>query len=106
MAKAKPAHGVLSDDEIRRLILRYFYDRNKNATSSMGKKGSAVKISDVKAELKTQHALSQQQVQSNLTYLLSQGWVEEKHVEKQVRARGGTVIPSVTTYYRITAPGI
>jgi hypothetical protein len=72
----------------------------------MGKKGSAVKISDVKAELKAQHGLTQQEVQSNLTYLISQGWVEEKQVEKQVRARGGTVIPSVTRYYQISAAGI
>ena len=40
------------NDEIRRQILRYFYDRNANATSRMGKKGSAVKISDVRRELK------------------------------------------------------
>jgi len=106
MAKRKPVRPSLSNDDIRRLMLQYFYDRNKNATSSMGKRGSAVKISDIKKELKEQHGLTQQEVQSNLTYLISQGWVEEKSVEKQVRARGGTVIPSVTTYYQITAAGI
>ena len=37
-----------SNNEIRRIMLQYFYDRNKNATSARGKKGSAVKISDVK----------------------------------------------------------
>jgi hypothetical protein len=94
------------NDEIRRLILQYFYDRNKTATSIMGKKGSAVKISDVKRELKERHDLTQQEVQSNLKYLLSQGWVEEKLVEKQVRAKGGTLIPSATKYYQITAAGI
>lgn len=106
MAKAKPVRAVLANDAIRGIMLRYFYARNRNATSSMGKKGSAVRISDVKRELKAQHELTQQEVQSNLTYLLSQGWVGEKSVEKQVRARGGTVIPSVTTYYQITAAGI
>ena len=40
------------NDEIRMQILQYFYDRNKNATSQYGKKGSAVKIRDVKKELK------------------------------------------------------
>lgn len=103
---AKASRPALTNNEIRRLVLLYFHYRNKNATSSMGKKGSAVKIRDVKAELKTQHGLTQQEVQSNLTYLLSQGWVEEKSVEKQVRAKGGTVIPSVTNYYQITAAGI
>lgn len=106
MNKAKPVRPELTNDGIRDVMLHYFYARNKNATSSMGKKGSAVKISDVKAELKAQHGLTQQEVQSNLTYLLSQGWVEEKHVEKQIRAKGGTVIPSVTNYYQITAAGI
>lgn len=95
-----------TNNEIRTLMIRYFYERNKSATSVTGKRGSAVKISDVKSELKSQHALTQQQVQSNLTYLLSQGWIEEKHVEKQFTAKGGTVMPAVTTFYQISASGI
>jgi len=106
MGKAKTSHAPLTNDEVRRLMLQYFYERNRNATSSMGKKGSAVKISDIKADLKAAHSLTQQEVQSNLTYLLSQGWVGEKSVEKQVVAKGGTLIPAVTKYYVITADGI
>jgi hypothetical protein len=106
MSKKEVAHTALSNTEIRRLMLQYFYQRNKNATSVMGKKGSAVKISDVKSDLKTQHGLTQHEVQSNLTYLISQKWIEEKHVQKQFRAKGGTVMPSVTTFYLITAAGI
>jgi predicted transcriptional regulator len=106
MAKKDAARAVLSNTDIRRLMLQYFYERNKNATSVMGKRGSAVKISDVKSELRARHGLSQQEVQSNLTYLLSQGWVEEKQIQKQFRAKGGTVMPSVTTFYQITAAGI
>ena len=87
-------------------MLHYFYDRNGNATSSRGKKGSSVKISDVKRELKASHALSQQQVQSNLTYLISQGWVKEDAIDKSYTAPGGTVIPSTTHFYTITAAGI
>jgi hypothetical protein len=102
----KEERPSVSNDEIRRLILRYFYDRNRNATSTMGKRGSAVKISTMKAGLKSEHGLTQKDVQSNLTYLLSQGWVEEKSVQKQVLARGGTWIPSVTKFYQITAAGI
>lgn len=45
-------------------------------------------------------------MQSNLTYLISQGWVEEDTVEKTFTAPGGTVIPSSTSYYKITAAGI
>jgi len=87
-------------------MLQYFYDRNKNATSARGKKGSAVKISDLRKDLKTSNGLVLQEVQSNLTYLVSEKWVEEETVEKSFTAPGGTVIPSTTSFYRITAAGI
>jgi len=106
MAKKKVVKPVRTNNEIRQLLLKYFYDRNKTATSSMGKKGSAIKISDIKKELKAQHELTQQEVQSNLTYLISQGWVEEKEVQKQFQSKRGTMIPSTTTFYQITAAGI
>jgi len=102
----KAKREALTTNQIRRFMLKYFYERNRNATSAMGKKGSAIKISDVKAELKAKHGLTQQEVQSNLTYLLSQGWIEEKQVKKEFQPRGGSVIPSTTSYYQITAPGI
>jgi hypothetical protein len=93
------------NDEIRRMILQYFYDRNVKATSRTGKRGSAIKISDVKRELKEQHGLSQQEVMSNLTYLIDNGWVKTFDIEKTVTVKGGTV-PSTTTFYEITAKGI
>jgi hypothetical protein len=106
MAKTKTVIPPRTNEEIRRIVLQYFYDRNKNSTSARGKRGSAVKISDVKKELKASHGLTQQEVQSNLTYLISQGWVEEDVVEKSFTAPGGTVIPSTTSFYKITAAGI
>jgi hypothetical protein len=106
MAKKKEARQPLTNNEIRSVMLGYFYERNRNATSSRGKKGSSVKISDVKRELKASHGLSQQEVQSNLTYLISQGWVKEDAIEKSYTAPGGTVIPSTTHFYTITAAGI
>ena len=106
MVKHKQSPARPSNTEIRRILLQYFYDRNKNATSVRGKKGSAVKISDIKKDLKASHGLTQQEVQSNLTYLISQGWVEEDRVEKSFTAPGGTVIPSTTNFYKITAAGI
>jgi hypothetical protein len=93
------------NDEIRNQILRYFYDRNARATSRQGKKGSAVKISDAKRELKARHDLSQQQVISNLNYLIDRRWVKTVDVEKTVRVKGGT-IPSMVTWYAISASGI
>lgn len=94
------------NDEIRRQILRYFYDRNASATSRFGKKGSAVKISDVKSELKAVHGLKQPDVMSNLTYLIDRGWVKTVDETKTVTTERGTTVPSVVTYYEIAAKGI
>ncbi len=93
------------NDGIRRQILQYFFDRNAAATSRTGKRGSAVKISDVKRELKKLNGLKQQQVMSNLTYLIDNEWVKTFDIEKTVNVRGGT-IPSSTTFYEIAAKGI
>jgi hypothetical protein len=92
--------------EIRAIVLRYFYDRNANATSARGKKGYAVRISDVRKDLKLSHDLSRQDVIGNLNYLLSQGWIAEEQVAKSVPLRSGTIIPQATSYYKITAEGI
>lgn len=93
------------NDEIRHKILQWFYDRNTNATSQYGKKGSSSKISDVKRGLKVSSGLSQQQVMSNLTYLIDKGWINKNEVEKTVQVRGGTV-PSTLIWYEISSSGI
>jgi len=102
--KAKPA--ARTNTKVRSIMLRYFYDRNAAATSARGKKGFAVKITDIRRELKALHALTQQEVLGNLNYLLSQGWIEEEKVEKSVPLKTGTVIPQSTSYYKISAAGI
>jgi hypothetical protein len=109
MAKSgrkKEAPPARANNEIRTIMLRYFYDRNSTSTSARGKKGYAIKIMDIRKELKASHGLSQQEVMSNLNYLLSQGWVEEDKVEKSVPLPTGTVIPQSTSYYKISAAGI
>jgi hypothetical protein len=78
MAEKKSQKRALrSNDAIRTILLQYFYDRNKNATSARGKRGFAIKISDIRKELKASHDLAQQEVVGNLNYLMSQGWIEE-----------------------------
>ena len=103
---AKQASPTRSSNEVRIIILGYFYDRNKAATSARGKKGYAIKISDVRKELKASHGLSQQEVMSNLNYLISQGWIVEERVAKSVPLPSGTIIPQDTPFYRISAAGI
>ena len=94
------------NDEIREKMLRYFYDRNANATSERGKRGSQVRISDVKSELKDLHGLTRQQVMSNLSYMIDSGWVERLEVERSIRTRRGTQQPSTQFWYKITNTGI
>lgn len=93
------------NDEVRHKILIYFYERNADATSQYGKKGSAVKISDAKRELKQQDGLKQQEVMSNLTYLIDKHWINKTNIEKTVQTRVGSV-PSTVTWYEISADGI
>lgn len=87
-------------------MLQYLYDRNHNATSRRGKAGAAVKISDMRADLKASHGLKVPEIHSNLTYLESQGWVENQPVTKTVTTKAGGTIPSTTDFYIITAAGI
>lgn len=93
------------NDTVRKQILQYFYRRNAAATSVRGKNGSAMKISDLKRELKANYGLSQQNVISNLTYLIDRGWIKKEEVQKTIIVKGGT-IPSAVTWYEISAVGI
>ena len=93
------------NDKIRSNILRWFYNRNAQATSQYGKKGSASKISDAKKGMKETYGLKQQEVISNMTYLIDKGWVNKTEHEKTVRVKGGTV-PSKVTWYEISSSGI
>ena len=95
-----------TNDQLRKLILQYFYDRNQNATSEKGQRGSHVKISDVKKELKKLHGLTQTQVMSQLNYLISSGWVSKVSEERTFRTPRGTQQPSLKEWYVISASGI
>ena len=94
------------NDNIRQQMLQYFYDRNQNATSEKGKRGSHIRISDVKKELKTLHGLNQQQVMAQLNYLISSEWVAKVSEERTFTTRAGTQQPSRSEWYVVTAKGI
>jgi hypothetical protein len=93
-------------DEIRRNMLRYFYDRAQNARSKTGKHGIAVKISELKADMKRLYGYTQPQVISNLHYLIDRRWVNDETETRQVPTKRGILIPSATHYYEISAAGI
>lgn len=102
---AKVLVPLYSNDEIREIILRFFYDKASNATSLRGKKGSSLKMSDVKSGLKSLHGFKDNHIIGNLNYLLSQGWVKEEIEKKSFTTDKGVSIPSETHYYSITAAG-
>jgi len=103
---AKKVTPTYNNDEIREMILQYFYDRNNNATSRKGKKGSSIKMKDVKSELKARHDFNDSQIVSNLNYLISQGWIDEETEKKSFTNEKGFSFPSETHFYSITASGI
>lgn len=104
---AKKQKTIRSDDEIRSIVLRYFYDRNQLARSPRSDKtGAAAKISVVNRELKSSHGMSQNEIRRNLTYLLSEGWIDEDPVERTFRLPSGVAQTQVTAHYIITASGI
>ena len=94
------------NDTIRQKMLQYFYDRNDKATSERGKRGSQIKISDIKRELKQQHGLTQSQVMSQLNYLLSSGWVEKLTEERTYTTNRGTQQPSIKEWFKISSDGM
>ena len=102
---AKKIIPQFSNDELRQMILEYFYERNTTATSRKGKKGSSIKISDIKSELKAKQGLADNQIISNLNYLISQDWVVEE-IESKSFTKGGMTVPQKTAFYSITAKGI
>lgn len=97
---------MFSKDEIRTKILNYFHERNINATSRYGLKGSAVKSRDLKHDLKEQYGFGQKEVVSNLSYLIDKGLVKELETTNWVSTKEGLLVNSVTRWYEITAEGI
>jgi hypothetical protein len=103
---AKTLAPSYSNDQVRQMILQYFYNRNKNATSRKGKKGSHVKISDVRSDLKDLHGFKATEVVGHINYLISQGWLDIEVEKRSFTTNKGVTIPSETEWYFITAPGI
>lgn len=100
------SRATRSNAELRKLLLRYLYDRNATATSARGKRGAAVKISDMRRELKAAYGLSREEVVANLNYLISQGYVQETFQDHVIPTDQGRRFSSSTPYYSITASGI
>ena len=93
-------------DQLRWQILRHLHHRHDHATSVYGKGGAATKIGDLRRKMKEEHNQTREQVVSNLLYLIDQGWVSKEEQSRLVPNAAGRTVPSVTTFYQITASGV
>lgn len=93
----------INNDKIREHVLNFLYDINKKARFP---KGAEVGIKKIQSELKERYKYKQQEVSSNLNYLLDKDWVIEITDTKEVKTKTGMTVPSTTKKYRITAKGI
>ena len=88
-------------DEVREAILRLLYDKYKSASTP---KKMRLKISEIKKALKSK-GLESKEIVSNLEYLVQTGWITTEEEIYEVKTKRG-IIPSKTTYYKISDKGV
>ena len=92
----------LNNDEIRDILLRFLYDRHKNAR---GMSSISIGIQDFQSELKN-HNIKKQAINSNLDYLVQKGWVCESIKKSQFTTKTGFQKTNDKVTYKISALGI
>ena len=94
----------MSDGErIRENVLLFLYEAHQSARS-MNK--IALGIRDLQSALKKKHGYSQQEVVSNLDYLIDVGWVKKDVIAKEFTTSRGVKVPQTTIKYKISSEGI
>lgn len=108
--KKRPAAAVVSiptgnpNDGIRDALLRYLYEVNKRARSPQS---AAEGIRDLTSGMKKSgYSFKQQEIASNLVYLIDKGWVKQIVKERKFTTRSGTTQNSEQHLYRISDTGI
>ena len=96
MGMSRTSNGYKDIDEIRRIILRFFYDSHKNASSP---KKVKMKITESKRALK-ELGINSKETVSNIDYLVGGDWLKKEEEQKQFTTKQGVLIPSITTYYK------
>lgn len=93
----------MTNDQTRELLLHFLYDLHARARSP---KGQEIGIRDLQAEMKRRHGLTQQQVVSNLDYLVQKGWVNRVVTDRTFTTKHGTTQSAQRVTYKISAEGI
>ena len=88
-------------DEVREAILRLLYDKYKSASTP---KKMRLKISEIKRALKS-ISFESKEIVSNLEYLVQSRWITTEEEIYEVKTKRG-IIPSKTTYYKISDKGV
>lgn len=92
------------NDVIRDAILRYLYKVHKNARSP---KSAGQGIKDLTKGIKQEHGkIKQQEIASNLDYLIQKGWVREVIETRTFTTPKGTTQNSEKRTYKISDTGI
>lgn len=103
MAGKKNVTSTLEPDEIRDLILNFLYELHRSAR---GVKAQETGLRDLQQKLKAEHGLSQQQVSSNLDYLVQKEWVKQIRRERTFTTQRGVEVPNEKVSYKISDVGI
>lgn len=93
----------MTNDQTRELLLRFLYNLHATARSP---KGQEIGIRDLQAAMKREFGLSQQQVASNLDYLVQKGWVNRVVTDRTFTTKHGTTQSAQHVTYKISAEGI
>ncbi len=99
MKKQKP---IFSNDEIRKKVLE-FLNICRQKARSIG--GMSATITDIKRGLKP-FGFSQNEVVTNLDFLVQNGWVKEDIIERKYKTPRGFEVPSEKRLYKLSDLGI
>jgi len=90
-------------DGIRDAILRYLYERHRRAKSP---KSAGMMIRDIQKAMREANGFRQQEVASNLDYLIQKGWVREVIENRTFTTKAGTTQVAERRSYKISDVGI
>lgn len=102
-AKKIATSNSLEPDEVRNLILNFLYRLHRSAR---GVKAQEIKLRVLQKRLKAEHGLNQQEVSSNLDYLVQKEWVRQIRRERTFTTKGGVEVSNDEVSYKITDVGI
>jgi hypothetical protein len=89
-------------DEVRKAILEFLYETHEKARS---RKSNRALVSELKRELK-KSGFKEQEIVSELDYLIEAGWVKVEADEYEFTTPGGFVKKQRKEYYKISDAGI